>query len=109
MLIQLEVEDNIRELLESDPAFQLDLLALSIFLFSCELTSWLHAANQIVQVSSFVQIRYVVRLVYASGEEVSAELVFFGLFLRFNQFVDFLEYFCAVALIVHLCYDFLPN
>ena len=109
MLIQLEVEDNIRELLESHPTFQLDLLAFSILLFSCELASWLHAANQIVQVSSFVQIRYVVRLVYASGEEISAELVFFGLFLRFNQFVDFLKYLCAVALIVHLCYDFLPN
>ena len=109
VLIQLEVEDNIGEFLESDPAFQLDLFALCILLFSCELASWLHATNQIVQVSAFVQIRYVVRLVYAPGEEISAELVFFGLFLRFNQLIDLLEYFCAVTLIVHLCDNFLPD
>ena len=101
VLIQLKVEDNIGKFLEPDPAFQLDLLALCILLFSRKLASWLHATNQIVKVSAFVQIGYVVRLIDASGEEVGAELVFFGLFLRFNQFVNFLEYFCTVTLIVH--------
>ena len=85
------------------------MLALRILLFSRELACRLHAANQIVQVSPFVQIRYVVRLINAPGEEVSAELVFFGLLLRFNQFIDFLEYFYAITLIVHLCDHFLPD
>ena len=109
VLLKLEVEDNIGKFLESDSTFQLYLFALRIFLFPCELASRLHATNQIVQVSPFVQIRYVVRLVYASGEEVGAELVFFGLFLRFDQFVDLLEYLCTVTLVIHLCYHFPPG